>query len=150
MSDDFVDEMGPVDYMVVEFPSGASHFNVEMAKELAALADAELICIFDALILTKQLDGTVEAFEIDDLEGAEELRVIESQIAEILAVEDVAHLAAAMQPGTTAGVLVWENTWAAPLASAARRAGGQLIASGRIPIQAIMASLEADSLKQGA
>ena len=150
MSDDFVDEMGPVDYMVVEFPAEASHFNVEMAKELAALADAELIRIYDALIITKQQDGTVEAFEIDDLEGAEELRVIEGQIAEILAAEDVAHLAAAMEPGTTAGVLVWENTWAAPLASAARRAGGQLVASGRIPIQAIIASLEADSLKQGA
>lgn len=109
-----------------------------------------MIRIYDALIITKQQDGTVEAFEIDDLEGAEELRVIEGQIAEILAAEDVAHLAAAMEPGTTAGVLVWENTWAAPLASAARRAGGQLVASGRIPIQAIIASLEADSLKQGA
>ena len=150
MPDDFADEIGPVDYMVIEFPVGASHFNVEMAKELAALAEAELIRIYDALILTKKEDGTVEAFEIDDFDGPEEFRVIEGQVAEILALEDVAHLAAAMDPGRTAGVLVWENTWAAPLASAARRAGGQVVADGRIPIQAIIASLDADSLKEGA
>ena len=87
--------------------------------------------------------------EIDDLEGLDELRVAETQLAELLAEEDVVHLAAAMEPGTTAGVLVWENTWAAPFASAARRAGGQLIASGRIPIQAILASLEADQPSEG-
>jgi hypothetical protein len=147
--DDFIDELGPVDYLLVEFAPGASQFNSEMAKELASLVEAELIRIYDFLILTKKTDGSIEAFEIDDLEGVEELRDIETQIAEILAVEDVAHLAEAMEPGTTAGVIVWENTWAGPLASAARRAGGQLIASGRIPIQAIIASLEADSLKEG-
>ena len=149
MLDGGIDEMGPVDYLVVEFPPGSSHFNGEMAKELAALVETELICVYDVLILTKKKDGSVEAFEIDDLEGVEELRVIEAQIAEILAVEDVAHLAEAMEPGTTAGVIVWENTWAAPLASAARRAGGQFVASGRIPIQSIIASLEADSLEEG-
>lgn len=77
------------------------------------------------------------------------MRALETEIAEILAEEDVAHLAAAMEPGSVAGVLVWENAWAAPFASAARRAGGQLIASGRIPIQAIAASLEAE-LNEGA
>ena len=82
--------------------------------------------------------------EIDDLEQLDELRTAETQLAELLAAEDITHLAAAMEPGTTAGVLVWENTWAAPFASAARRSGGQLIANGRIPIQAILASLEAD------
>jgi hypothetical protein len=77
---------------------------------------------------------------------------LEGEIAEILAAEDVAHLAAAMENGSTAGVLVWENSWAAPFASAARRAGGQLIASGRIPIQGILASLEAEdaSMSEGA
>ncbi len=74
----------------------------------------------------------------------DELRALETEIAEILAADDVAHLAAAMEPGTVAGVLIWENTWAAPFAAAVRRAGGQLIASGRIPIQAIVASLEAE------
>jgi hypothetical protein len=66
------------------------------------------------------------------------------KLAELLAADDVEHLAAAMEPGTTAGVLIWENLWAAPFASAARRSGGQLIANGRIPIQAIVASIEAD------
>jgi hypothetical protein len=75
----------------------------------------------------------------------DELRALETEIAEILAAEDVAHLAEAMEPGTVAGVLIWENTWAAPFASAVRREGGQLIASGRIPIQAIVASLEAET-----
>jgi len=73
-----------------------------------------------------------------------ELQAIEAQLAELLAADDVEHLAAAMEPGSTAGVLIWENLWAAPFASAARRAGGQLIANGRIPIQAIIASIEAD------
>ena len=71
---------------------------------------------------------------------------IETQLAELLTADDVVHLAAAMDPGSVAGVLIWENLWAAPFASAARRSGGQLIANGRIPIQAIIASIEADEL----
>jgi hypothetical protein len=144
MSDTTIDELGPVDYIVVEFPKGASHFSGEMAAELATLIDTELIRVLDVLILEKDEHGVVEAIEIDDLEEVDELRAMEEQLAEILAEEDVMHLAAAMEPGTVAAVLVWENTWAAPFASAARRSGGQLIASGRIPIQAIAAALEAD------
>jgi hypothetical protein len=140
-----IDEFGPVDYLVVEFPPETSHFSGEMAKELASLVEAELIQILDLVLLRKNDDGSVDAIEIDDLEEVDELRRIETQIAEILAAEDIANLAEAMEPGTTAGVLVWENSWAAPFASAARRAGGQLIAGGRIPIQAIAASLEAES-----
>ena len=89
-------------------------------------------------------NGSVDAVEITDLDPHDELRVAETQLAELLAAEDIDHLGAAMEPGTTAGVLVWENRWAAPFASAARRAGGQLIASGRIPIQAIAASMDAE------
>lgn len=137
-----IDELGPVDYLVVEFPPDTSHFTGEMAAELGRLVEAELIRVLDLLILEKHEDGTVEAFEIDDLDEVDEFRRIEEQLAEILAEEDVIHLAAAMEPGTRAGVLIWENTWAAPFASAARRSGGQLIATGRIPIQAIIASLE--------
>ena len=141
---DELDEVGPVDYLVVEFPPATSNFTGEMAAELAALAEAGTIRVLDVLILTKDNDGSIEAFEIDDLDAVDELVALEGEIAEILAAEDVAHLAEAMENGTTAGVIVWENRWAAPFASAARRAGGQLIASGRIPIQAIIASLEAD------
>ena len=74
----------------------------------------------------------------------DEIRALETHVSEILAADDVEHLAAAMEPGSVAGVLVWENSWAAPFASTARRAGGQLIATGRIPIQAIAASIEAE------
>ena len=149
MTDPDIDEMGPVDYLVVEFPEGESNFNGEMAAALAALVDTGTIRLLDLLIIQKNADGSIEAMEIDDLEGVDQLRALETEIAEILAEEDVAHLAAAMEPGSVAGVLVWENAWAAPFASAARRAGGQLIANGRIPIQAIAASIEAE-LNEGA
>ncbi len=142
---DELDELGPVDYLVVEFPPDTANFTGEMAAELAALAEAGTIRLLDVLILHKNDDGTVDAFEIDDLDAVDELVALEAEIAEILAVDDVEHLAAAMENGTTAGVIVWENRWAAPFASAARRAGGQLIASGRVPIQALIASLEAEA-----
>jgi hypothetical protein len=133
-----------VDYLVVEFPAGQQNFTGEMAAELKALIDSGTIRLLDILILHKAADGSVDAAEIDDLGPVDELVEAEAQIAEILAADDVAHLAAAMENDSVAGVLVWENRWAAPFASAARRAGGQLIATGRIPIQAIIASLEAD------
>lgn len=139
-----IDELGPVDYLVVEFPPGQSNFKGEMASELATLVESGTIRLLDLLILVKDEKGDVEALEIDDLDAVDELRVAEAHLAEILAADDVVHLAEAMEPGTTAGVLVWENSWAAPFASAARRAGGQLVATGRIPIQAIVASIEAE------
>jgi len=139
-----IDELGPVDYLVVEFPSGAQNFNGEMAAELVRLSDAGTIRVLDLLIVQKAADGSVDAYEIDETDAVDEIRALETHVSEILAADDVLNLAAAMEPGSVAGVLVWENTWAAPFASAARRAGGQLIATGRIPIQAIAASLEAE------
>jgi hypothetical protein len=139
-----LDQLGPVDYLVVEFPAGASNFTGEMAKELLALVDSGTIRVIDILILTKNEDGTVDAKELSELENLGSLQKVEAQLAELLAADDVVNLAAAMEPGSTAGVLIWENLWAAPFASAARRSGGQLIANGRIPIQAIIASIEAD------
>ena len=139
-----IDELGPVDYLVVEFPPGAQNFNGEMAAELVRLSDAGTIRVLDLLIVQKAADGSVDAYEIDETDAVDEIRALETHVSEILAADDVAHLAAAMEPGSVAGVLVWENTWAAPFASAARRAGGQLIATGRIPIQAIAASIEAE------
>jgi len=144
-----IDELGAVDYLVVEFPPGVSHFTGEMATELGKLIEAGTIRMLDLVIVVKNEDGSIDGMELEDLEQVDELRVAETQLAEILAVEDVANLAAAMEPGTTAGVLVWENTWAAPFASAARRSGGQLIANGRIPIQAILASFETDTSTEG-
>ena len=144
MTDASMDEFGPVDYLVIEFPAGQSTFNGEMAAELAALTEAGVIRILDLVVIVKDADGNIEGFEIDDFDAIDELRALETEIAEILAADDLEHLAEAMEPGTTAGVLVWENTWAAPFATAARRAGGQLVANGRIPIQAIAASIEAE------
>ena len=144
MTDVSINDLGPVDYLVVEFPAGASNFTGEMTKELLALVDAGTIRVIDVLILTKNDDGTVDAMELSDVPNLGELQAVEAELAELLAAEDVDHLAAAMDPGSTAGVLIFENLWAAPFASAARRSGGQLIANGRIPIQAIIASIEAD------
>ena len=139
-----IDDLGPVDYLVVEFPPGARNFSGEMAAELARLSDAGTIRILDLLIVQKAADGSVEALEIDETDAVDEIRALETSVAEILAAEDVEYLAAAMEPGSVAGVLVWENTWAAPFAGAARRSGGQLVATGRIPIQAIAASMQAE------
>jgi hypothetical protein len=144
MTDRSLDELGPVDYIVVEFPAGATNFTGEMVKELLALVDSGTVRVIDVVILNKNADGSLEATELADIDELGPLQAVEAQLAELLAADDVEHLAAAMEPGSTAGVLIWENLWAAPFASAARRSGGQLIADGRIPIQAIIASIEAD------
>jgi hypothetical protein len=144
MTDVSLNELGPVDYVVVEFPAGQSNFTGEMVEELLALVEAGIIRVIDVVILTKDADGGIDAIELSDVDELGPLEVIETELAELLAEDDIVHLAAAMDPGSTAGVLIWENLWAAPFASAARRSGGQLIANGRIPIQAIIASIEAD------
>jgi len=149
MTNALLNDLGPVDYVVVEFPAGAANFTGEMATELLRLVDSGLIRVIDVLILTKDADGSVEATELSDVAELGELQALEAQLAELLAAEDVERLAAAMEPGSVAGVLIWENLWAAPFASAARRSGGQLIANGRIPIQAIIASIEADEATEG-
>jgi hypothetical protein len=144
MTDTALDELGPVDYVIVEFPEGKSHFTGEMVDELVALVEAGTIRLIDMLILVKDGDGSIEAMELSEIAELGPLQTIEAELAELLAEDDVVHLAAAMDPGSTAGVIVYENLWAAPFASAARRSGGQLIANGRIPIQAIIAAIEAD------
>ena len=144
MTDRSLDELGPVDYLIVEFPAGHQNFTGEGAAELVRLHDAGIIRLMDILILAKDADGSVEAMELSDLPDLGELQRIEAQLAQTLAEDDVANLAAAMDPGSVAGVLVYENLWAAPFGSAMRRAGGQLIANGRIPIQALIAAVEAD------
>lgn len=139
-----LDQLGPVDFVVIEFPAGAQRFTGEMVDELLKLVDAGTIRVVDILILSKDVDGSVEAIELDDIDDLGPLEAIAAELAELLAEEDVEHLAVAMDPGSVAGVLIYENTWAAPFATAARRSGGQLIANGRIPLQAIIAAVEAD------
>jgi len=144
MTERSLDELGPVDYLIVEFPAGQQNFTGEAADELVRLHDAGIIRVMDVLILAKAPDGSVEAQELSDLAELGELARLEAQLVQTLAAADVDNLAAAMDPGSVAGVLVFENVWAAPFGSAMRRAGGQLIANGRIPIQAIIAAIEAD------
>jgi hypothetical protein len=140
-----VDELGPVDWIVVEFPG--SQFKGEIAPELADLVDRGIVRVLDLLIMRKDETGEMEAFELSDLDESEigQLRSYEADLAMLLSEDDVTAIAAAIEPGSTAAVLVWENAWAAPFASAVRRAGGQLIASGRIPIQALLAVIEEDN-----
>jgi uncharacterized protein DUF6325 len=144
MSEQDLSTLGPVDFLVIEFPAGQQNFTGEIAEELLRLVDAGTVRVIDMIILTKDEDGNVDAMELDDAGNLGALVDLEAELAELLAAEDVENLANAMDPGSVAGVLVYENVWAAPFASAARRAGGELIANGRIPIQAIIASLEAD------
>jgi hypothetical protein len=141
---DGVEELGPVDWIVVEFPG--SRFNGEIAPALQDLVERELVRVLDLLVLKKDPDGSLQAFELSDLDESEvgELRTYESQLAMLVSEEDVTAVAEAIEPGSSAAVLVWENSWAAPFASAVRRSGGQLVASGRIPIQALLAAIEAD------
>lgn len=149
MTEQSLDELGPVDFLVIEFPEGQSNFTGEVAEELLNLVEAGTIRLIDAIILTKDEDGTIDALELSDAGDLGALVELEAELAELLAADDVVNLAYAMEPGSVAGVIVYENLWAAPFAAAARRAGGQLIANGRIPIQAIIASLEADEALEG-
>jgi hypothetical protein len=146
MTDEDVDELGPVDYLVVEFPADKANFSGAMAAELSALVGRGLVRVLDLLILKKDDDGSVEGFESHDFGDDElgELRAMEDELALLLAAEDVESIGAALEPGSVAAVLVYENVWAAPFGAAVRRSGGQLVASGRIPIQALAAALEAD------
>ena len=153
MSETDVDELGPVDYVVVEFPADRANFSGEMAAELTALVERGLVRVLDLILLKKELDGSVEGFESHDFGDIDlgGLRELETELAVLLAEEDVESIGAALEPGSVAAVLVWENVWAAPFGSAVRRSGGQLVASGRIPIQALAAVVEADEaiLKEG-
>ena len=142
-----VDELGPVDWIVVEFEG--STLNGKIAPILKDYVDRELIRVLDLLFFKKAEDGSFEAFEATDMEDSEigELRAYETELAMLLSEQDVADLADTIEPGSSAAVLVWENLWAAPFGSAVRHAGGQLVASGRIPIQAVIAAIESDEEK---
>jgi Family of unknown function (DUF6325) len=146
MIDINVDELGPVDYLVVGFPADKADFSGAMASELRALIDSNTIRVLDLVMIMKGDDGSVDASELRDADDSEigELRALERDLAILLAEEDVEEIGESLEPGSAAAVLVWENTWAAPFGSAIRRSGGQLVTSGRIPTQALVAAVEAD------
>jgi hypothetical protein len=139
-------ELGPVDYLVLAFPADKANFSGEMASELRALMDSNTVRVLDIVLVTRDVDGSVEASELRDADDSEvgQLRAAEADLAVLLAESDVDEIGGMLEPGSTAAVLVWENTWAAPFGAAVRRSGGQLVASGRIPTQAILAALDAD------
>jgi hypothetical protein len=140
-----IDELGAVDWVVLEFPG--SKFNGSIAPVLNDLTDRGLIRILDLLVVKKDEDGSFEAFEIEDVDDSElgDLRAYESGLAMVLGEQDLEDIAAVIEPGSSAAVLVWENKWSAPFGAAVRHSGGQLIARGTIPNQAVLAALEADA-----
>ncbi|MFC5799809.1 DUF6325 family protein [Streptomyces formicae] len=142
MSDDFED-MGPVDYLVVEFPG--NRMTGEGFPLLIDLVDRGIIRILDLIFVRKDIDGSVTALELAeaDSDGTLDLTVFEGVSSGLLGEDDIEEAGAAVEPGSSAAVLVYENTWAAPLARAMRRSGAQLVAGGRIPVQALLASLDA-------
>jgi len=137
-----IDELGPVDYLVVEFPG--SNFTGEILPELVDLVERGIVRVLDLVLIKKEQDGSFEAFEFGDIDDGVlgELRELERELADLLSEEDVAAVAEALEPGSTAGLLVYENLWAAPFAAAVRRSGGQLVANGRIPVQALLGAIE--------
>jgi hypothetical protein len=142
LSAEELNEMGPIDYLLVEWPGRQP--TGEVAPHLLDLVERGLIRILDLIFLMKGEDGSITRLEISDLgDEVEAFAAFEGASSGLLSDDDTADAASALQAGTAAALLVYENRWAAPFAAAARRSGGQLVASGRIPIQAMLAALDA-------
>ena len=142
MTDIPIDEMGPVDYVVLEW-RGRRPAD-EVAPLLMELVERGIIRVLDIVFLTKNDDGSTSRLEFTELgDGHAAFTEFEGASSGILGDDEVDEAASVLEPGTSAAVLVWENAWAAPIATALRRSGGQLVASGRIPVQAILAALDA-------
>ena len=138
-----LEELGPIDYVVLEWP-GASPDTSEVQPLLLDLVNRGIVRILDIAFVVKDEDGSVSGLDVGDLKQvAEAFAEFEGASSGLLALEDLQEAASVLEPGTSAAVLVWENRWAAPVASALRRSGGQLVASGRLPVQAILAALDA-------
>jgi Family of unknown function (DUF6325) len=138
-----LDHMGPIDFILIEFPDGQP--KGDAAPLLVDLVDRGIIRILDLVFISKDEDGTVTELEIADIDGdgKADLMVFEGASSGLLTDEDRGEAGNAMEPGTAAVLIVFENRWAAPFARAMRKAGGQLVANGRIPVQAMLAALEA-------
>jgi hypothetical protein len=134
-----LEEMGPIDYVVLEWPGEQP--SGEAVPLILDLVDRGIIRVLDIAFLGKDANGNVFAIEIPDLDPA--FAAFVGASTGLIAAEDLEDAAEALQPGTSAAVLIWENLWAAPVAVALRRSGGQLVASGRIPVQALIAALDA-------
>ena len=143
MTEEQRSEMGPIDYVVLEW-SGDQPVTGEVMPRLLDLVDRGIIRILDIAFLVKAEDGSVAAIDFAEVAAKDAgLAEFVGAASGLLGQDDLEEAATVLEPGTVAGVLVWENRWAAPVAVALRRSGGQLVASGRIPVQAILASLDA-------
>jgi dihydroorotase-like cyclic amidohydrolase len=137
-----LEEMGPIDYVLIAWPD--PHPNGELAPLIVDLVDRGIIRLLDLAFVAKAEDGSVAGLELADLgDQVAELKVFEGASSGLLSDDDLEEAGAALEPGSAAAVLVFENRWAAPFATAVRRSGGQLVANGRIPVQAILAALDA-------
>jgi hypothetical protein len=137
-----LEEMGPVDYLVVEFPSG--RLSGEGFPLLVDLVERGVIRVLDLVFVRKRADGRVDGVQVADLDhdGTLDVAVFEGVSTGLVDADDLAEAGEVVAPGSAAAILVYENRWAAPLAVALRRGGGQLVASGRIPVQALLAAVE--------
>jgi hypothetical protein len=137
-----LEEMGPIDYVVLEWPGRQP--TGEAAPLIIDLVERGIIRIIDIAFMRKLEDGSIDTLELGALNGdSAGFDEFEGASSGLLSQEDLEEAASVLEPGTTAAILVWENLWAAPVAVALRRSGGQLVASGRIPTQAILAALDA-------
>jgi hypothetical protein len=142
LSAEEVSEMGPIDYILVEWPGRQP--TGEALPHLVDLVDRGVIRILDLTFITKGEDGSVAAVEIADLGGdVAEVAIFEGASSGLIHDDDVEQAGDALEAGTSAALLVYENTWAGPFASAVRRSGGQLVAGGRIPAEDFLAALDA-------
>ncbi|MFI1380407.1 DUF6325 family protein [Embleya sp. NPDC020886] len=140
-------EPGPIDYLVIEFPG--SRMTGEGLPLLIDLVDRGIIRVLDLIFIRKDSDGSVRGVELADLTGDDrlDLAVFEGASSGLLAQDDIDDASRVLEPGNSAAVLVYENVWAGPLAAALRRGGARLVANGRIPVQEIVASLDAAETK---
>ena len=138
------EELGPIDIAVIAYPAGAP-MTGEAVPMLLDLVDRGIIRVLDVMFVIKEADGSYAGFEATDLDDKSvgDFAAFEGASSGLLGDDDVATAADGIEPGSAAALLVYENRWAAPFAAAVRRNGGGLVAFQRIPIQELIASLEA-------
>jgi Family of unknown function (DUF6325) len=139
---EMLEEMGPIDWVILEWPADRTPGG-EVAPMIVDLVDRGIIRLLDIAFIHKDPDGSITALDLDNVGEGSAFAAFEGASSGLIDHEDLEEAAAALQPGASAAVLMWENRWAAPIAVAVRRSGGQLVASGRVPVQALLASLEA-------
>ena len=136
--------IGPVEYIIVAFPG--NEFNGEIAPELMSLVETGTVRILDLIFIGKDADGSVLAFEIDELDAAAGFGGLDTDVGGLISPEDIEYAAAALEPNSSAALLIWEDVWAARFAEAARKSNGILLEGARIPhelIEPVLADLPA-------